>query len=71
MAAICAALFYVFVADSLGFILTLAIIMVCLLLLYGVRKPVTIIITTLIMSVGVYFAFTELLAMVLPVGILF
>jgi len=70
-AALASAVFYVFCADYLGFILTVAIIMVCLLLLYGVRKPLVIIVTTLIMSVGVYFAFTKLLALVLPAGKLF
>ncbi len=69
LAAACAALFYVFCSAYLGFILTIAIIMVCLMLLYGVRKPLTIIITTLVMSVGIYFAFTKLLSLVLPVGI--
>lgn len=67
-AALASAVFYVLCADYLGFILTIAIIMVCLLLLYGVRKPLVIMITTLIMSVGVYLAFTKLLALVLPAG---
>ncbi|NLI53658.1 MAG: tripartite tricarboxylate transporter TctB family protein [Clostridiales bacterium] len=69
LAVAASALFYVFCSDYLGFILTIGIIMVGLMLLYGVRKPLTIIITTLVMSVGIYFAFTKLLGLVLPVGV--
>lgn len=71
LAVVSACLFYVFCAETLGFILTIAIIMVFLMLLYGVRSPLTIIIATVVMSAGVYFAFTKLLSLVLPAGTLF
>ncbi len=71
LAAVAACVFYVLFAGYLGFILTIAIIMIFLLLLYGVRKPLTILITSAMMSVGVYFAFTKLLSLVLPAGTLF
>ncbi len=70
LAAAASVIFYVLCSDFLGFILTIAIIMVFLQLLYGVRKPLTIILTTLVMSVGLYFAATKLLSLVLPVGTL-
>lgn len=70
LAAAASVVFYVVCSGYLGFILTIAIIMVALQLLYGVRKPLIIIITTLVMSVGLYFAATKLLALVLPVGTL-
>ena len=70
LAAAASVVFYVVCSGYLGFILTIAIIMVVLQLLYGVRKPLIIIITTLVMSVGLYFAATKLLALVLPVGTL-
>ena len=70
LAAAASVIFYVLCSDFLGFILTIAIIMVFLQLLYGVRKPLTIILTTLVMSVGLYFASTKLLSLVLPVGTL-
>ena len=69
LAVVAAALFYVFCSDYLGFILTIIIIMVGLMLLYGVRKPLTIIIATLVMSIGIYYAFSKLLGLALPVGV--
>ena len=66
-----AAVFYFFCAEYLGYMLTIAIIIVALMLLFGVRKPLTIIICTLLMSPGLYFAFTKLLHLVLPAGKLF
>ena len=68
LAAILGCVFYVFCADFLGFIITMAIIVAGLLLLYGVRSPKVIILTTLVMSVGIYLVFTKLLSLVLPVG---
>jgi hypothetical protein len=71
LAAVAACVFYVLCVDYLGFILVMAINVTSLLLLYGVRKPLTIIVTSSVMSVGVYFAFTKLLSLVLPSGMLF
>ena len=69
--AVLACIFYVLCSQYLGFMITIAIIMVCLMLLYGVRNPITIIIATTVMSVGVFYAFTKLLRLVLPLGTLF
>jgi hypothetical protein len=71
LAAIAACVFYVLCADYLGFMLVVAIIVASLMLLYGARNPLIIITMTAIMSVGVYFAFTKLLSLVLPSGTLF
>lgn len=66
LAAVFSCVFYVLVVNSLGFIITMAIITPGLMLLYGQRKPWIVLLTTAIMSIGVYFFFTGLLKMVLP-----
>ncbi|MGO1530583.1 MAG: tripartite tricarboxylate transporter TctB family protein [Micrococcaceae bacterium] len=58
--------FYYFAIQPLGFVITSAVFLIAHTLLVGVRKPISIIVITLIGSVGLFYLFRNILDVPLP-----
>lgn len=61
-------LLYGLVMDSLGFVITTIVFLLAVLLLIGVRRPVTLVLVPLGVSVGMFLLFRVLLEVSLPVS---